>query len=105
MRNANINQTNDRFNNYNTKSEDVENFYYKGATNASDCLKDTITPGIYIYGDDAINRPLNEDGNGGVILTIGFLKMWTTRIAVSNSLRLFLSLHIPGTSYGEWKEL
>ena len=90
---------------YHTKQEDSELFYAKNATSVSDCLVDTNSPGIYIYADNATHRPVEGEGNGGVILTFGFLKMWTTRIAISNDLRLFVSLHTPGVSYGEWKEI
>ena len=90
---------------YHTKQEDGELFYAKNATSVSDCLVDTNSPGIYIYADNATHRPVEGEGNGGVILTFGFLKMWTTRIAISNDLRLFVSLHTPGVSYGEWKEI
>ena len=90
---------------YHTKQEDSELFYAKNATSVSDCLVDTNSPGIYIYADNAAHRPVDGEGNGGVILTFGFLKMWTTRIAISNDLRLFVSLHTPGVSYGEWKEI
>ena len=90
---------------YHTKQEDSELFYAKNATSVSDCLVDTNSPGIYIYADNATHRPVDGEGNGGVILTFGFLKMWTTRIAISNDLRLFVSLHTPGVSYGEWKEI
>lgn len=95
MCNANLIQTNNNFKNY----------YHRVASQANDCLRDTISPGIYIYDVTATNIPGNSDRTGGVILTLGYLKVWTTRIAISNSLRLFISLYTPGSSYGEWKEV
>ena len=84
---------------------DLQNRYVKAAESITDCLVDTIYPGTYIYGDTAINRPVTGAEMGGTIFTFGNLGWWTIRIAISNDLRLFLSLHTIGASYGNWKEI
>ena len=84
-------------------SHNHEDWYYAlEAKGITDCLTDTINPGIYIYGSDSASKPSD---NGGVILTIGTPSLWTERIAIDIVGTLYFSLYQPGTSYGTWKSI
>ncbi|MGL5437833.1 MAG: hypothetical protein ACRDBO_21030 [Lachnospiraceae bacterium] len=79
-------------------------YYTKVASGVADCLEQTTSPGSYIYGSGATNKP-GADQSGGVILTIGYLEMYTLRFAITTSSELYVSIYRPGVTYGSWKQI
>ena len=89
---------------YYTKSGAYESFYFKTASQASNCITGVTQPGIYVYDSSTPEKPGN-DASGGAIFCFGYNQVYLFRLAVTTTDRLFISTYMPGTSYGTWHEI
>lgn len=69
---------------------------------SSDALRESANPGTYLYDVDVSNKPNDERG---AIISFGYNKSMVGRVAITQTGLLFVSMFIPGSTYGTWKQI
>ena len=82
------------------QSIDKNVFKYRGQI--SDALGHTTETGYYAYSFNTTNAPTTDPG---WMICFNHTSLWTMRLCMTTTNRLFVSVYQSGTTYGVWKEI